>query len=273
MRAVEIHVSNSDFIPGERIEGSVIVNCDEGFDCNRVFIELIGEEETRVTVGSGDDRRTYSDTVHHLHMELELDSEAHIYEGRTEFDFSFKLPRILPPTYNGMHGWVKYWLHAKAEVSWALDPKAKQDIYIPFAWPDKPPEELPVHVVSEKDEMWSLKVEMPTDLLILGEKFDFRTIVASGVKLRKLRAYLYHVEFVWPDGRDTEHWELLNSVEIPEEELIRDTWFDLWYDTDPAWNPPISSELMRTEYWLDVTLDIPWRGDFVLKIPIKVWSR
>jgi hypothetical protein len=126
-----------------------------------------------------------------------------------------------------------------------------------MSWPSQPPEEQPLHVISEEDETWALKVEIPTDLLILGKRFDFRTLVASNLKLRKLRAHLYHVEFVWPDGRDTEHWELLSSVEISEAELLRDVWFDLWYETNTLWSPPVGSELMRTEYWLDVTLDIP----------------
>ena len=273
MREVEIQVSRTDFFPGERIEGDVIVSCDETFNCSRVLIELFGEEETRVVVGSGDDRRTYRDTVEHLYMEHELTGEGEIYEGHTKYEFSFKLPQILPPTYDGMHGWVKYWLEAKVEVSWALDPKARQELYIPISWPSQPPDQRPLHIASEDDETWSLKVEMPSDLMILGERFKFRAIVAGNVKLRKLRAYLYHVEYVWPDGHDTEHWELLNSVEIPDDDLVRDVWLDLWYETDTSWDPPVASELIRTEYSIDVTLDIPWRRDSVLKIPIKVWSR
>ncbi|MFW9968464.1 MAG: hypothetical protein ACFFEA_15055 [Candidatus Thorarchaeota archaeon] len=273
MREVEIQVSRVDYLPGDRIEGYVILKCDKSFDCNRVVIELFGEEETRVVVGSGDDRRTYRDTVEHLHIEHELTGEGHIYEGHNRYEFSFLLPRILPPTYDGMHGWVRYWLEARVEISLALDPKARLDLYIPFSWPGNPPEERPLHIVSGEDETWSFKVEMPSDLMILGERFQFRAIVARDIKLRKLRAHLYHVEYVWPDGRDTEHWELLNSVEIPDEDLVRDVWLDLWYETDTSWDPPVSSELMRTEYWLDVTLDIPWRRDSVLKIPIKAWSR
>ncbi len=38
MRSVEIHLLNTGFIPGERIEGSVLVNCEESFDYNRLVI-------------------------------------------------------------------------------------------------------------------------------------------------------------------------------------------------------------------------------------------
>ncbi|TFF91735.1 hypothetical protein EU546_08235, partial [Candidatus Thorarchaeota archaeon] len=123
MRELRIETARSVFNPGETVEGHVIVLCDEDFDCNRITIELTGEEETRVVRGSGDNRRVYREEITHVAQGRELMSGGNVPSGEHRHPFSIPLPENIPGSYQGFHGHIRYKLQAKAEVSWAFDPK------------------------------------------------------------------------------------------------------------------------------------------------------
>jgi hypothetical protein len=273
MREIRVIIPKDMYMPGERIQGQVEVVCDESFGCNRIVVSLQGIEETVVTKGSGKHKRTYRDTHEILHYEMELDGKHEVYSGEKRYDFSFDLPDPLPPSYSGSHGWIRYALGAKVEVSWALDPDDTVPIMIPVIRPDLAPEDRPYQYVSDKDESWHFRVEGASDTVFLGETYRFRMIIGEEASLRKARVRLHYVELVSPDGYETTTYKLLNDWEVPEEEITRNMWLEGEMGTDRNWPAPFSSNLIRTEYWLQVAIDIPWRPDKVIEIPIKVWIR
>ncbi len=273
MRKARIVIPHDTFLPGEIIQGQLETVCDESFSCNRIAVVLQGVEETQVSEGSGKHRRTYRETHEILHYELELASEHEVYPGEKRYDFSFDLPSPLPPSYTGSHGWIRYALSAKIEVSWAQDPSDSVPIMIPIVRPDLPPDDRPYQYTSEKDETWRFKIEAASDTIVLGETYHFRMNVSEEATLRKARVRLYYVELVSPSGHERITYRFLNDWEIPEEEIARNTWVEGAIGTDRAWPAPFSSYLMRTEYWLQVAIDRPWRPDKVIEIPVKVWIR
>jgi hypothetical protein len=273
MREVFFVLPSEEYMPGENITGTLHLRCDDDFDCNRVVLELIGQEVTEVTVGSGDDRRTYKDTHDIVNLEMELSGPQQVYPGEKRFDFSIRLPPILPPSYNGPCGTIRYYLSGKAEVSWSIDPKAMAPISIPMVRPEHPPENRHFHFVSGRNESWVMRVESGSDTLFFGDKYKFRIIVAEGARLRKVKAHLFLVELVAPDGYENKTYKLMNSWEIPDKELPRNAWLDVWMETMRDWPAPFTSNLIRTEYWLHVGLDVPWLPDKVIEIPLKAWMR
>ena len=273
MREVFFVLPKEEFQPGENITGTLHLRCDDDFDCNRVVVELVGTEVTEVTVGSGDDRRTYRDTHHIINLEMELSGPQRIYPGEKRFDFSIHLPPVLPPSYNGPCGTIRYYLTGKAEVSWAIDPKTMAPISIPMLRPDIPPNDESYHYVIGESEAWLLRAESGSNTLFFGDDYQFRIIVADGARLRKVRVQLYHVELVAPDGYENRSFKLMNSWELSEEELPRNTWLDVWLETSRSWPAPFTSNLVRTEYWLHIGIDIPWMPDKKIEIPMKSWMR
>lgn len=273
MREVFFVLPKKEFQPGENITGTLHLQCDGDFNCNRVVVELVGVEETEVAEGSGDNRRIYKDSHFIVNTEMELSGPQQIYAGERRFDFSICLPSILPPSYNGPCGKIQYYLTGKAEVSWAIDPKTMVPISIPMLLPDSPPENESYHYIIGGDETWLMRAESSSDILFFGENYRFRIIVAEGARLRRARAQLYHVELVAPDRHENKTYKLMNSWEISEPELPRNTWLDIWLETARSWPAPFTSNLIRTEYWLHLGMDIPWMPDRSIEIPLKSWMR
>jgi hypothetical protein len=80
---------------------------------------------------------------------------------------------------------------------------------------------------------------------------------------------VYH-EFVSPKGRKATKKQTLAKLRFKELELPREMWIDATIDTRSEWLHPFKSELIETCYKLKVTLDIAWRLDKTIWIPLKI---
>ncbi len=268
MREVEIILSKETFMPGDTVEGHVLVKTDNDFDCNGMNISFIGEERSRIVIHAGKVTIVYDDDKEHVNDQIELASSTSIPFGETRYDFSFSLPEDVPSSYLGTYGWITYTLEAKIEVSWARDPKAK----------------VIINVESEQDVVTSqgfqhrledegvtlLRVEGSSDILHLGEDFSFRLNVDRASNIRGVRAEIVHIEHVEPDNHETD--KRTSSVEwyLADEEIQRDSWIDVTMKTEPDWPLSFSTELIQSHYILKVTLDIALRLDKVVEIPIRL---
>ena len=268
MRRISLNLKKKKFLPGDRIEGLVTISTDEYFECNRVVLSIKGQERSRVVRGSGDTRRVYLEKKQHIDEQIELVGSTGIQAGDTNFPFSFVLPENIPHSFQGTYGRIEYKLEAKAEVSWAIDPKTRKK----FAVGRK--HEMPiahsVYANLDDDDARLLSVQIPSDVIPLGLDYPIKLMVSSEAKMRGVRIELIYHEFVSPKGHKATKKQTLAKLLLDELELPRQMWIDATIHTQGEWLQPFKSELIETYYKLKVTLDIAWRLDKTIWIPLKI---
>ncbi len=268
MRKISLNLEKKTYFPGDRIEGFVTVSTDEYFECNRVVLSVKGQERSRVVRGSGDNRRVYLEKKQHIDERIELVGSTGIQSGDTNIPFSFVLPENIPHSFQGRYGKVEYRLEGKVEVSWAIDPKTRKK----FTVGRKP--EVPIaHSVStnlDGDDARLLSVQLSSDVIRLGRDYPIKLMVGSEAKMRGVRIELIYHEFVSPRGHKATKKQTLAKLLLNELELPRQIWINATIRTQGEWLLPFKSELIETYYKLKVTLDIAWRIDKTIWIPLKI---
>ena len=268
MRKVSLNLEKKTYLPGDRIEGFVTVSTEEYFECNRVVLSIKGLEQSRVVRGSGKSRTVYLERKHHIDEQIEFVSSTSIQAGETNFPFSFVLPRNIPGSFEGTYGKIEYKLEAKVEISWATDPKARQKIAI--VTKQEMPNEQSVHANLDNNGARPLSVQLSSDLVRLGRNYPIKLMVSSEAKIRGVRVELVHHEFVSPRGHKATKRQTLAKLLFKELELPREMWIDATIGTQGEWLQPFKTELIETYYKLKVTLDIAWRLDKTIWIPLKI---
>ncbi|TFH06455.1 MAG: hypothetical protein E4H14_10815 [Candidatus Thorarchaeota archaeon] len=273
MRKLAIQLENETFTPGEKIEGHVIVTCDNDFQCERIHISLKGTELARVVIHAGKVTIVHEEKREHISKTENLADCLTIPQGDSLYDFSFTLPSNIPGSYVGTYGSIKYTLQAIAEISWARDLKSEVDLFVPFTTNlETDTVQSPKTGTIEIDGITILKVQIDEDHLSPGDSLSFRFSVDRTAKIRGVRADLIRLEHVEPKGHRMNTKRMIAEEYYPDKEIVRDFWTDATILTNSRWTPSFSSELITCHYLLKITLDIPLRLDSVIEIPIILGS-
>ena len=268
MRKISLNLEKKTYLPGDRIEGLVTVSTDEYFECNRVVLYIKGQERSRVVRGSGKSRRVYLERKHHIDEQIEFVGSTGMQAGDTNFPFSFVLPVNIPGSFEGTYGKIEYKLEAKIEISWATDPEARRTITI--STKKEMPNEQSVYANLDDNGARLLSVQLPSDMIRLGRNYPIKLMVNSEAKIRGVRIELVYHEFVSPRGHESTRKQTLAELYLEELELPREMWIDATIGTQNEWLQPFKSEFIETYYKLKVTLDIAWRIDKTIWIPLKI---
>jgi hypothetical protein len=266
LRDVDIVLPKHQFVAGEKVYGYVKFECDDDFDCNGIHVTLYAMERTYFSKGSGDNRRTYREERFFIEQRVMLYEAGPVQLGLQRFDFSFVLPTDIPSSYQGHSGNIDYYLEAKVEISWARDPSARQPIGV-FA-PMPQGYEAGARSGHESEGVELLAIETDTGSFCIGSEMKFRFRLSREAEIRGIRLELIHNEVATARGRT----DTTNSVKVqdyfPEEQVRREDWLSVKLGTNPGIPPTFRSHLIVSIILLKVTLDIPWRFDKSVEIPL-----
>ncbi|MFX1271037.1 MAG: hypothetical protein ACFFAX_05070 [Promethearchaeota archaeon] len=271
MREISIHLPKEEYSPGERVEGHAIVVCDDDFDCESVNLVFSCTEQSRVVVGSGKHRRVFLEKFEYFAYYLEIFNQSTVMEGETRFEFAFELPKESVSSFEGTYSWIRYEIKGKIEVKWALDPKTERRIVVTA--PPKESVELEQTMIQKEisnEGRHLLRVELDSNTIRRGDYIRFRYLVGSDTNIRGVRAELILREKVSPQGRDTNNDNEMDQQYWEEDKILRESWVDVTVKTGEEWPEAFKSELIEYLYILKVTLDIPWRLDKSIEIPLKL---
>jgi hypothetical protein len=271
VREILLHLPKAEYSPGERVEGHAIILCDEDFDCESVNLVFSCQEQSRVVVGSGKHRRVYLEEHEYFEQFLELLNQSMVLEGETRYEFSFDIPEESVSSFEGHYSWIRYIIKGKIEVKWALDPKIEQTIIVKA--PTRMTASLEPMMIQEEhmeEGMHLLRVQGDSDTFQRGEDIRFRFLVGTEANIRGVRAELLRRENVAPKGRETSYDTEMDLQYWEEYRVPRESWVEVTIKTDDSWPEPFKTELIECNYILKVTLDIPWRFDRIIEIPLKL---
>ncbi|XP_067263934.1 arrestin domain-containing protein 3-like isoform X2 [Chanodichthys erythropterus] len=133
-----INESNT-FTSGDIVEGRVVLEVTKEIKVDSFFVKLKGDANVRWTEGSGDDETTYRDLERYFKIKQYFIQESSkkgqseknttlvsgetygsvVTPGSHVFPFRFQLPQQnMPPSFNGIHGSVKYVMTVKLKRPW-----------------------------------------------------------------------------------------------------------------------------------------------------------
>lgn len=268
LREIEIILERLTFSPGEQIEGYVYIKTDDDFEYNAITLNLRGYEKTTVTRGSGDNRRVYRDKHEYINETVLLAEQATLCPGDHQYDFALILPKGIPGSYYGIAGKIIYELEAKIEVSWAIDPKSKQELFVVQTTETISPQRRIGYIDHEGQSL--LEIELERDVVEIGRDFTVRVRLNPIREFRGLRMELFHEEEVIADGYHDTARRHISGWELPDEQLPPGVWVDVGMSTSTQFPLTFRTHLIDSRYILKFTVDIPWRLDKKLETPIAV---
>jgi hypothetical protein len=186
--------------------------------------------------------------------------------GTHRMDFAFDAPDFAPSSYRGRSGWIDYEIEAQVEISWALDLKARAKIYV--LRPMGKYEFIGLWDTYEKDGVEIARMELMDGGLCIGGELKFKFKISSEANIRGVRAELVQRETAKASGY-TDDTKQAYVRDYFEEALIpRDQWLVGRLMTDKTVPPSFSSDLITSELYVKLVLDIPWAFDKSVKVPI-----
>ena len=268
LREIEIMLERTTYSPGEQIEGYVYVTTDDDFEYNAITLTMRGYEKTTVTRGSGKNRRVYRDKHDYINETVLLAEPGTLYPGDHRFDFALILPKEIPGSYYGIAGKIIYQIEAKIEVSWAIDPKTKQELFVAQTIEQISPQRKIGYIEHEGQSL--LEIELERDTVEIGRDFTVRVRLNPVREFRCIRMELFHEEEVIADGYHDTAKRRISGWELPDEKLPPGVWVDVGMSTSTEFPLTFRTHLIDSRYVLKFTIDIPWRLDKKLETPIAV---
>ena len=273
MRELEILLSKEEFIPGDTVNGTLVVRTDDDFECQGVQITFRGDEVAKVLVHAGKVTIVHSETREHANQTLDMVWDSIIPSGETRREFSFRLPEDVPGSYDGIHGRIRYVLQAQVQISWARDLKSEMELQVVSKPSSEVLDSRSQEAMIEHDGNILLRVEATREDVILGDRFPFRLLLSPLVKIRGVRAEIIGYEHVAPKGNARDAENVLATSYIEDDHLRRDSWMEMTIQTEPSWKSSFKTELIDYTHRLKVTLDIPMRLDRSVVVPLRLSGR
>ena len=303
MRDVKIVLQRHAYIPGETVDGKVILKCDEYFKCEQAYITLVGaiaySFKKYHTGRGGSLSRVEIKTVHgYGHKDTYFMAENIGFDAGThEIPFQFHLPTDLIPSFTGYQFGSFYTIYVamarpqKAELSILeqISMKAKKSylstahrIYV--VSPMKTPPEIddvgssietPPDIEENRGDTTGnpLVLKMDSSNLCLGEDLVFSYRINTDMKFKELLIEIEYLEH-WK-GNDWLRKQIRNTwsrkvKKIPGDRVTRNEWVPFKIQR-PAIAPRFSLDLLENSPSLKVSIVKRYKqGEVTARIPLNV---
>ncbi len=121
-------IAPPELTPGETFEAKILLEADRPVPINALTVRFVGVEE--VTVGRGDHSASQSRTVADLAGKLA--GRGRLEPGVRSYPFSFRLPKDLPPSFEGRVATVRYRYDVHVDIPWWPDRRASFEARVGF---------------------------------------------------------------------------------------------------------------------------------------------
>lgn len=282
MKQIAIALPKWAYLPGEVVEGTVNLSIDKPVKARSIKLQIVGLEETRIEVGSGEHRHTYCENNYILKNDIILqspqyDENLELQPGDYVFKFEIKMPENALPSYNGKHVSVTYTLKARVDVPWWLDIVDKKPI---FVFRNRQLLGLltqPAHFQSENypqpyDKKPSFYAELTKRGYVADEVINglvtLKNMAAS--KIRKIDVKLLGIEFATARGYQRETTQHSSKIEIRTLGMVEGV--PVQFNLPIPREAPSSYEGMFSNFrWaVEVRLDIPFAFDIKALHPVEI---
>jgi Arrestin (or S-antigen), N-terminal domain/Arrestin (or S-antigen), C-terminal domain len=266
-------LDKSFYLPGQRIQGQVLLDLKNETDVKSLAVYLNGIEDTHIYLyekrgGTFKSNRTMANTG------LWLSQQATIPEGTRAFPFVFDLPKDALPSYAGKHANVTWKLSAKASVGWRHDLEQEQFLVI-GNYSSLPP--APV-VLENPEAQPKIRLSLPSNVYQPGDTIDGKFTLLDQNKTRAVRIQLSMDEYAAGHGASGDRSQT-ETIIVGEPLVFSQD--DLTPPQETSFRIPLlpqspcsyKGNYSSIDWYLQTTLDIPHGRDINLNIPFQVALR
>lgn len=259
-------------VPGEQFRVEVVFDAKRSVDVEWVDVHLHGLEHwtnANSTSASRQICRLYS----------RVTDDARVEKGRTSFQVNSTIPGNAPPSYRGRIARVQYTMNVRASIDW---------------WPDAKGEFLlnvgakPVEDTSAKPRLYAsstqgprstephLELSLASDVATVGEELTgtiafynvahlrYRGVTLSLVSRERLRDN---------GGRPWDTTEQRYSLELGFHPEVDGDSLPIRMRIPDDVTPSYTSVLWDLEWFLEVSANIQWRSNRVMRVPLRILPR
>lgn len=282
MKQITIELPKPGYLPGELVEGNARLTIDRPVKARAIKLNVVGLEETSITVGSGDDSRTYRERNFLLNNEIilhgpQFEKNVELPPGNYIFKFEYVIPENALPSYKGTNSSVIYKLHAKVDVPLWFDIDDKKQI---FVFRNREALKLLTHPVRFWSENFQhpnpekpgFSVELTKTGYLAGEAIE-GTVILKNVatsRIRKIYIRLLGEEFARASNYHRNVSQQKHEIEISVGNMVEGI-PKLFFLPIPR-DAPTSYEGMFSNFrWaVEVGLDIPFGFDVKALHPVEI---
>ncbi|XP_045184896.1 arrestin domain-containing protein 3-like [Mercenaria mercenaria] len=129
---LEINLENSTdgyFLAGQTVLGKLIIALRRSLKIQGIELKVRGRCHAEWKEGTGDEERQLYETEEYITQSIIVFGKApdkdiphleFLESGKHVFHYKFDLPQNIPSSFEGMHGYVRYWVKAKIHGVWGL---------------------------------------------------------------------------------------------------------------------------------------------------------
>ncbi len=302
MNDIAIELDSLEFVGGETVTGTVILQLEQDTPLRGIRLKFHGYEKSIWREGGGRSRHTHSETHTFFDEELTLfghprlplaelvadsfkavfskENYEFLHPGSYRYPFSYALPPELPADYDSSmtDSRIYYGLKAQVDLPLKFDLEAVQPLVVHESSNASVAHEVTEHKTKkflfDSGSSMEAAIHLDKDTLCLGETLSCRLEVINRAPRKEIRAVtlaLLQIETLCAGGHT--HKQQTEITRVNFEDLrfpVKDrTAVDLNLDIPGDLYPTISrATLVRLDYQVQVTLDIPWAVDMKLSMPV-----
>jgi hypothetical protein len=261
------------YLPGQRIQGQVLLNLKSNRDVKSLAVYLQGIEETHFYIH---EKRggNFKSSRAMANMGLWLSQRATIPEGTRAFPFIFDIPPDALPSYAGKHVNVTWKLSAKALIGWRHD--LEQEIFLVIANNSSIPE-APM-VIENPETQPKIRLSLSSNVYQPGETMNGKCALLEQGKTRAVRIQLSMDEYATGHGSSgdrsaTETILVGNPLVFSQNDLTPGQEIPFQIPLSPQSPCSYKGIYSSIAWYLQATMDIPHGRDINLSLPFQVGLR
>ncbi|MFK7821650.1 MAG: hypothetical protein AB8G99_23260 [Planctomycetaceae bacterium] len=202
--------------------------------------------------------------------------------GTHEYSVAVTLPEDLPPSMEGKKCQVFYKLTVRIDRSLARDPREEKKFrVVPIAQSIEPQPVVARFPNEDGFGFWQrtfgkqahLTLVIDRDSFVSGDNMDcmFGVETESPMKIRKMTARVLCIEKTKAHGHSDSYTHASEPITLEDKQELPNQFskrFTMPLDAMglPTWN----GKLCNVDWYVEVTLDVPWAADPVIRAPIRV---
>lgn len=209
-------------------------------------------------------------------------SSGTLSAGRHEFSVGVTIPENAPPSMEGKICEVFYKLSVRIDRALARDPKENKSFtVVPVAQQLDPQPVVARYPDEENTGFWArtfgrkanLTLVISADSFVPGDELDcmFGVETESPMKIRAAKARILCIEKTRADGHTDSSTHCSKDFTIADKQTIDDQFSTRFVLPLESIGPPTTGgHVFDIDWYVEVTLDVPWATDPVIRAPIQV---
>jgi hypothetical protein len=278
MVQLEIQLDNNNYLPGNEVSVSLILEVDTATNIRSLNLHVEGKEKTSITVSTGKSSVTYHDENKIIDIQQSFMSEGVIQPGRYLEHFTFRIPEEALPTYEGRNSKISYKVKTWVDIPKHFDIKSNKKFIVRSLQKESIEPIESASQVQNNISYTRRKLEPTISVRLDHNNYNAGETIRASVmytnptrrKIRKIGAVLFSKEFAQANRTKRTQKLSVRKFSLPLENIYEGLFSDFQIKIPENYNPTFEGLFSNNNVYLRFYLDIRWCRDIFVEFPITV---